>query len=85
MRLKKKLEQISPVFPKYFVFKVEDLDDCLNIEQREQLAGIIESVQKIRLDMGKDPNPTYTVVSEEEPYSDMVKELIDKEERKYHD
>lgn len=84
MRLKKKLEE-TPIFPKYYVFKIEDLDNCLSGEQREQLAGIIDCVQRTRLDAGKNPNPKYTVVSEEEPYCEKVKKLIDKEESKYHD
>lgn len=83
MRLKKKLA--DPIFPIFYVFKIEDLDNCLSSEQRDQLAGIIECVQRTRLDAGKNPNPHYLVVNEDEPYAEKVRKLILKEEAKYHD
>ena len=83
--MRKKQKEAPYVFPKYYVFKIEDLDNCLSSEQREQLAEIMNCVQKTRLDAGKDPNPHYLVVNEDEPYANKVRKLILKEEAKYLD
>lgn len=83
MKLNQKLA--DPIFPKYYVLKIEDLDNCLTSEQREQLAGIIDCVQKTRLDAGKNPTPRYVVVNEDEPYSEKIRKIIWSEEAKYFD
>lgn len=81
--MKKQMDE--PLFPKFYVLKIDDLDNCLSNEQREHLAGIIGCLQQYRIDAGKDPNARYLVVNEDEPYADKVRDLISKEEEKYDD
>lgn len=80
-----KPEKAPVIFPKYYVLKIEDLENCLSAEQVQQLAAILECVGKTRREMGKNPNPTYHIVNTDEPYADKVQELILTEEAKYLD
>lgn len=60
---------------KFLVLKWEDIDKYLTEEQKENLKDVVASIFMGRSDEGK-PHNYYWVVNQDEPYADLVRDLI---------
>lgn len=67
-------EQNNPAF---LVWDIREIVSVCSPEELDLLNNIIERVLNFRQQSGKDPVSRYIVVSEEEPYFNTVKDMID--------
>lgn len=65
---------------KYIVLKLEDIEDVATYTEKETLKDIAERVSMLRKRQGRNTNPEYYIVNQDEPYAGEVRKLIEEHE-----
>ncbi len=60
----------------HIVLKNEDTFNCLNVFENVVLCEILKKVSSYRELKGKNPFPEYYIVNVDEPYANLVLEVI---------
>lgn len=58
------------------VLKHDDVNHALTAPEVDQLDALLMKVVNYRKSLGKNPRPTYYVVNTDEPYADLIIQVI---------
>ncbi|HGO9433322.1 TPA: hypothetical protein ACLBZ7_004297 [Bacillus cereus] len=65
---------------KFVVLKVEDVLKATSASEGVVLEGITRKIESLRKKEGRNPDPKYYVVNQDEPYAEEVLNIIKKHE-----
>lgn len=65
---------------KFVVLKVEDVLKATSVSEGVVLEGITQKIARLREKEGRNPDPKYHVVNQDEPYAGEVLNIIKKHE-----